>query len=303
MKGFVFVGKGGVGKTTCSAALALKLSKKGKTLVASLDPAHNLGDVYGVHLDSKPKRIKENLYAMEIDTNQLAEDYLKRTAEKIKSLHTYLKVLNLDKYIDTLKYSPGIEEYSILEGLVEIASMEYDYIVLDMPPTGLTVRVLTLPYTAMIWIEKLIEIRREILKRRRAIEKVMGKTCFIIEGREVSVPVREEEDQIMNELKEKRKMMEFLKNFFSQECSIILVVNPEELSILEGKRAAIVLKDFGLEFSRVILNKFVNENEFAKEAEKMGKTIKIPFFKESPKGLGGLERISEMIGEVFEDEG
>jgi arsenite-transporting ATPase len=298
-KGFIFIGKGGVGKTTCSAALALKLSDKGKTLIASLDPAHNLGDVYGVELSGKPKIIKENLYAMEVDTDLLTKKYLERTVSKIKDMYSYLKVLNLDRYVDSLKYSPGIEEYSILEGLINLISEEYDYIILDMPPTGLTIKVLTLPYTALIWIEKLMELRKDILGRRRAIESITGRKCVVIEGKEVSIPVDEEEDPVMKELEDKKEKMELVKEFLSQKCSIVLVTNPEPLSLFEGRRAIEALKSFGLDMSRIILNKFSGENEVTREIESMGEAIRIPFLEEPPRGVEQLKKISEVVGSVL----
>ena len=57
-----FIGKGGVGKTTTSAATSVTLAKKGyKTLIVSTDPAHNLGDVFMIKLNDKPKKIIEPL--------------------------------------------------------------------------------------------------------------------------------------------------------------------------------------------------------------------------------------------------
>ena len=299
-KGFIFIGKGGVGKTTCSAALALKLAEKGKTLIASLDPAHNLGDVYGVELSGKPKEIRGKLYAMEVDTDLLTRKYLERTVSKIKDMYSYLKVLNLDRYVDSLKYSPGIEEYSILEGLIDLISQDYDYIILDMPPTGLTVKVLTLPYTALIWIDKLMGLRRDILGRRRAIESITGRRCVVIDGREVTIPVEEEEDPVMKELQDKKEKMELVTEFLSKKCSMVLVTNPEPLSLFEGRRALEALNNFGLKVSSIILNKFVEENEVTKEIESMGHVLRIPLLEEPPQGVEQLKEIAEVLGRIVE---
>jgi len=301
-RGFIFIGKGGVGKTTCSASLALKLAEKGKTLVASLDPAHNLGDVFHIKLSDKPVKLKDNLFAMEVNTDLLTERYLERTVTKVKNMYSYLKVLNLDRYIDSLKYSPGIEEYSILEGLTELISLDYEYIVLDMPPTGLTVKVLTLPYTALIWIEKLMDLRREILNRRRTIESITGKKCVVIDGKEIGVPAEEEEDAVMNVLKEKKEKMELVKNFLSAKCDIFLVANPEHLSLFEGTRAIDALKNFGLSASGVVINKYVSENEVTEKLERIGKAIKIPLFESNPYGFEMLGKIGDILMEAVSHE-
>lgn len=294
-KGFIFIGKGGVGKTTCSASLALKLAENGRTLVASLDPAHNLGDVFDTRLSDNPTMLMDGLFAMEVNTDFLTERYLEKTVSKVKNMYSYLKVLNLDRYIDSLKYSPGIEEYSILEGLVELTSLDYDYIVLDMPPTGLTIRVLTLPYTALIWIEKLMDLRREILGRRRTVENITGKMCVVIDGEEIKIPVEEGEDAVMNELKDKKEKMELVKEFLSEKCHIFLVANPEPLSLFEGKRAIDALRNFGLTISGVVINKYVAENETTERLQRIGKSVKVPLFDAHPHGVDMLREIGNIL--------
>lgn len=295
-KVYVFIGKGGVGKTTCSAAVALKFAQKGSTLVASLDPAHNLGDVYGVNLSGTPKEISKNLYASEVDIDELTKKYLERTVNKIKSMYPYLKVLNLDKYIESFKYSPGIEEYSILEALIDLFSADYDFIILDMPPTGLTVKVLTLPHTTLIWIEKLIKLRKDILSRRMTIESITGKKCVVIDGKKIEIPTSEDKDPILKELRQKKEKMEFVKDILTGEkCSIILVTNPEPLSLFEGERAIKTLKNFGMNVSKVIINKFVDDSNVTRKTSQIGPTIKIPLFDKEPRGMDELVKISQMV--------
>jgi len=299
-RGYIFIGKGGVGKTTCSASLAINLAEKGKTLIASLDPAHNLGDVYGVSLSGKLTKISENLFATEVNTDILTKKYLERTVSRIKGMYSYLKVLNLDRYVESLKYSPGIEEYSILEGLTELISLDYDHIVLDMPPTGLTVKVLTLPYTALIWIDKLMKLRNEILSRRRAVESVTGKKCVVIDGKEVMIPVEEKEDPVMMELKEKKEKMELVREFLSERCNIFLVANPEPLSLFEGERAIDALKNFGLDASGVIINKHTHDNEITTKLEKIGKSVKVPLLNSHPHGMDKLREFGKTLLSIAE---
>ncbi|MGC8679575.1 MAG: ArsA-related P-loop ATPase, partial [Fervidicoccaceae archaeon] len=77
----LIVGKGGVGKTTFSALLAIFTSQEKKTFVSSIDPAHHLGDVLGMKLEHKAKKIRENLYANEADIDELIHDYLNTAVE------------------------------------------------------------------------------------------------------------------------------------------------------------------------------------------------------------------------------
>ncbi len=267
-----FIGKGGVGKTTSAAAFALLHSKRGKkTLIVSLDPAHNLGDVLGVQLGEEPKRIEDNLWASEIDFDAVIARHLKSVVEKIKDAYAYLRVLNLDRYIDTLRHSPGVEEYAVLEKISEIArsaGKRYDVIVLDTPPTGLTIRMMVLPFINATWIEKLIELRRSILQHRAMVARLSGEQPkVVIGGKEESLPIDEASDPIMKELKamlkENEELVSLLRN--PSVTHVHVVVNPETLPVLEAERACSVLKRFGIPVHSVIVNKVLPERAIGEE--------------------------------------
>ena len=259
------IGKGGVGKTTCSSAIAIGLAEKGyRTLVVSLDPAHNLGDVFMEKVGSRIKEIGENLWALEVDMDEITHDYLKKLEKSLKSLYRYLTVVNLDKYFDVLRFSPGVEEYALLEAIKNILARrdEYDFIIFDTPPTGLTLRVLTLPKTSLVWVEKLVELRRKILDRRLAVEKVHGERCFVVDGEKTRLPSREEEDTIIKELKSYRAEIKEINNIITgDEAAVIAVMNPDELSFVEMRRAVEVLNKLKIPLRMVIVNKVETPNE------------------------------------------
>jgi len=312
-----FIGKGGVGKTTGSAAVAVTLSKKGyKTLIVSIDPAHNLGDVFEVKLNDKPKQIAGNLYAMELDMEKLIKAYLKHLEENLKHMYRYLTVINLEKYFEVLSFSPGIEEYATLEAIREILQRgdEWDVIVFDTPPTGLTLRVLALPEIALIWTEKLIEIRKKILEKRRAIENIQGERKFVIEGEEYKLPSREEEDPVMKELKRYEAEIAFVREVITnpKKTSVIAVMNPEMLPLYETERAYEALRKFKIPFNMMIVNKVIElEEEVPRIRVKMeaqrkvlgeiGEKFKgidivtVPMFEEEPRGLEWLEKVGGLI--------
>lgn len=311
------IGKGGVGKTTTSASIALGLAERGyKTLIVSLDPAHNLGDVLMVKLDDKPKKITENLYASELDMEKLIKAYLKHLEKNLKNMYRYLTVINLEKYFEVLSYSPGIEEYATLEAIREILAKgdEWDVIVFDTPPTGLTLRVLALPRISLIWADKLIEIRRKILQRRRAIAKIKGEEEYEIEGEKFKLPKEETEDPVMRELLQYREEVEFVEKVVTNgdKTSVIAVMNPEMLPFYETERAYKSLRKFGIPLRLIVLNKVIQlsvdvpelkvkmeaQERVLKEIERAFKgidVVKLPMFPEEPRGVDWLRKIGGMI--------
>ncbi len=318
----VFVmGKGGVGKTTISASIAYKLSARGyRVLIVSLDPAHNLGDVLDIVLGDKPLKVAENLWASEVDFDAMVTAYLKELSEKMKHFYKYLTVLNLDKYIDVLRESPGIEEYATLEKILEIlkentTNKKYDIIVFDTPPTGLTLRIMALPTITLLWINRLIQLRLAILDRRRIIANVTGEPVKVKIGDEIiTLPYDPREDPVFRELESYRNDIEWINNIFTSNeySSIIMVVNPEMLPVIEAEKALKTLKKYGIGIKTLIVNKVLPPESIGKGyeerlrlqekvlrliEEKFSNVVvkKIPLLPSEPRGLRALEKVTSLL--------
>ncbi len=311
------IGKGGVGKTTTSASIAVGLAERGyKTMIVSLDPAHNLGDVLMEKLNDKPKKIMDNLYASELDMEKLIKAYLKHLEKNLKNMYRYLTVINLEKYFEVLSYSPGIEEYATLEAIREILvkGEDWDVIVFDTPPTGLTLRVLALPKISLIWADKLIDIRRKILQRRRVIAKINGEQEYDIDGEKFKLPKEEAEDPVMKELIQYKEEVEFVENVITNpsKSSVVAVMNPEMLPLYETRRAYESLKKFNVPLRLLVVNKVIQLKEDIPELrvkleaqrkvlEEIGNefhgidVITLPMFAEEPRGVEWLKRLGGMI--------
>ena len=101
-------GKGGVGKSTLSAALSWQLARAGRrVLTASFDPAHNLGDIFGVRLGHRKRKFAANLHLLEVDLARAADVHLKQNIALLQETYSYLQPLNMDRHFKILKYSPG----------------------------------------------------------------------------------------------------------------------------------------------------------------------------------------------------
>ncbi len=263
MKTLFFTGKGGVGKSTLSAAASWQLAEKGmRVLTVSFDPAHNLGDIFHVNLGHRKKRFKKtNLYLQETDLEKSAQEYLDHSMDLMKEVYSYARAFNMERYFKVLKYSPGVEEYAALTSLETILRKEkdnFDYIVFDTPPTGLTLRILALPAITINWIDRLTGIRREILDKRHTVHNITGK----FNETQLKIPYKEEDDPVMKKLLEMRSRYQVVQELLqSGDNSIGVVFNPDLLSLRESERLFKGLLELGLPLRVVFNNKVGKNNE------------------------------------------
>lgn len=135
-------GKGGVGKTTVAASLAVLAASRGKrVLVVSTDPAHSLGDVFDRQLGDTPRRLLPNLDAMEIDPDREVEAHLARVVAQMRRYAAPEMMQELERQMRLTRQSPGTQEAALLERLARLMvddEAPYDVIIFDTAPTGHT---------------------------------------------------------------------------------------------------------------------------------------------------------------------
>ena len=259
MKILFFTGKGGVGKSTMAAAAAWQLSRRARVLIVSLDPAHNLGDIFDVTVGNGKKRFAETLFLSEVNLQKLSREYLEQETRVLSNTYSYLKTLNLDTYFSVLKYSPGIEEYALLTSIEKTIrdETEFDYIIFDTPPTGLTLRFLALPKVTITWIDRLTQIRRQILEKRYTIHRIRG----TLSSEETILDYKEADDDILKRLKKLNQNYHALDEALRGDaCHVVLVFNPDILSLRESQRLVEGLRELGLPLRLLINNKVTEEN-------------------------------------------
>ncbi len=279
-----FTGKGGVGKSTLSALSALNLSNFDKqTLLISLDPAHNLQDIFQTGFSEKAKTINHKLSVVQIDIEKQTKNYLKDTIKKMERIYQYQSAFSLKNYFKLLKHAPGMEEYALLQAFNQIIDEypEKEYLIFDMPPTALSLRFFSLPGNSLVWIEELSKLRKAILEKKEIITKIkFGK-------KEI------ETDKVNNQLhvlnKEHAKIQNILK---SENSKINIVLNPDDLSINEAHRIKKSLDDLQLSVFRYIQNKCISDVDNQKIAFK---ALTVPF---SNTALTGLDQLQKFIKEM-----
>jgi arsenite/tail-anchored protein-transporting ATPase len=285
-----FVGKGGVGKSTNSSLFALKLARIGKrVLLNSIDPAHNLHDIFQVPLGSKPKQIVAGLEVMETDLDQWVKKYLKDTERAFRAVYKYQEAFNLHRYFKTLKYSPGLEEYAVLLAMLDTLRRfaDRDYIVFDTPPTALTLKFLALPDVSLLWLQELSQFRQLVLDKEQIITRIK-------QGRKQEM---KERDPILGKIADLvdlyRGLSELLKN--PANTRTLLVLNPDELSLAESQLIWKELSNLGMEIPYLILNKAKAGGDFMKYIKKHfpdSRALILPALAE--KELTGIETLDSV---------
>lgn len=257
MQTIFMTGKGGVGKSTLAAATAWQLSESGKRVLAvSFDPAHNLGDIFGKTLGHKPTRLTANLSVREADLDQTAQEYLKRNTDILTEVYSYTRAFNLDRYFKVLRHSPGVEEYAALTALEQVIQgpADYDVVVIDTPPTGLTLRILALPRISITWVDRLRRIRRDILDKRHTVYNITG--TYNEAGEKLAY--EEKDDRVMQKLNELHaRYVTVAQHLEGAETHIGVVFNPDYLSLRESERIFDGLADLNLTVDVAFTNKYL----------------------------------------------
>lgn len=260
-------GKGGVGKTTISSALALQAAKLGKkVLLISTDPAHNLADVFDCKVGSRTRRITENLDALEIDPDAEAKAHLERVITQMKSFVQPALYAEAERQLRLSANSPGAQEAALLERLcreIESGLTHYDLLIFDTAPTGHTLRLLTLPEAMAAWTQGMLKHDKKSAELSGVLAHLSPKS-----GRDIDNPLAEPERLATAEMSPRsRGITETLLNrqrLFQRtrriltdpnQTGILYVLIPEKLPILETQRAVTTLRDEKLPVAALFVNR------------------------------------------------
>lgn len=304
-KYFFFSGKGGVGKTSIAAATSLWFSQKmkKKVLIISTDPAHSLSDSFEIRIGGEIKKLKRNLFAVEIDPKKAMQEYKERFIPKIEKVE-FLKRLGLDSMFDVAGVTPGIDEIAAFDKFLQyMQNRDYDVVIFDTAPTGHALRFLSLPDVLDSWVGKLIKMR----VRFAGIANLVKKVLPFGEPEEKQGLGTDQLDAMKKRIKEAKDILSNPgKTYYN------IVMTPEELTIFESERSLKVLKEYGIPVKTIIVNDLIQENpacEFCTEKRKLQqerlKTImkkfsefrimKLPLYKEEVKGFEMLERVGKEL--------
>jgi arsenite/tail-anchored protein-transporting ATPase len=249
----MFGGKGGLGKTTFSAATGYWLAQQGhKVLVFSVDPQASLSDIFQQDIFGKgPVKIMDNLWAQEIDADQHIKEYQDEIRQKILDMYGMESVPEeIEDYIAAASAEPAMEESAIFDSVVDIVNQgDYDYYIYDLVPLGHALYYLSMAKVYDEWITKITRLREEMQEQQEMVSRLR---------REKEV----EEDQILNELRFIRERINSASGILTdrQKTAFFFVVIPEEMVLLDTAKAAELFASFNVPIAGYVVNRVIPED-------------------------------------------
>jgi len=304
MRIILYSGKGGVGKTTLSAATAVRSAAMGRrTLVVSTDAAHSLADALQVKVNNVPTRIAPKLDALEVDVNHELATHWGVIQDFLTKFMTFQGVG--EAVAEEMAILPGMEElFSLLKVKGHVDGGQYDVIVIDTAPTGETIRMLGVPEILNFYFKRIFPIHRTVLKSVRPVAKRM--TDMPLPSDDVMKAVK----SIYEELEGMGPMLQDAK-----QSSIRIVLNPERMVINESQRLYTYLGLFGFPVDAVVANRVLPpearspyfDKWFGIQAGHLAEARKnfdpLPFFEARlfDREMVGLPLLAEFATDVFGD--
>lgn len=307
----MFGGKGGLGKTTFSAATAYYLAKKGKrVLVFSVDPQASLSDIFEKDIFGRGNvEIIPNLFACEVDADQRVKIYQEEIRQKIKDMYGMKQIPEeIESYISASSAEPAMEESAIFDAVVDIVVKgDFDYYIYDLVPLGHALYYLSMASIYDAWLEKITGLREQMREYDKAIAAMTRENDT-------------DQDEIYNELM-------YIKNRIGASSKIMtdtkktaffFVLTPEELIISDTEKAAKLFAKYDVPLAGYLVNRVINR-ELLKENippylknriemqvgalktidDSLGSSVlaRVPEFDSEIKGLDTIRELAEVMFE------
>jgi arsenite/tail-anchored protein-transporting ATPase len=246
----MFGGKGGLGKTTFSAATAYWLASQGKrVLVFSVDPQASLTDIFQRDIFGKgPVKIMDNLWAQEIDADSHIKAYQNEIRKKILDMYGMEAVPEeIENYIQAASAEPAMEESAIFDAVVDVVVKgDYDYYIYDLVPLGHALYYLSMAKVYDEWINKVTRLREEMREYEEMVSRLKREKTT-------------EQDEILGELLYIKGRINASSSILTdkEKTAFFFVVVPEEMIINDTEKAAHLFAQFDVPIGGYVVNRVI----------------------------------------------
>ncbi|MBW1972454.1 MAG: arsenic transporter [Spirochaetes bacterium] len=252
-KYIMYGGKGGLGKTTFSAATAYYLAKKGyKVLVFSVDPQASLSDIFERDIFGKGEiEILPNLFACEIDADKRVREYQDEIRQKILDRYGMKRIPDeIEGYIQAAAAEPAMEESAIFDAVVDIVVKgDFDYYIYDLVPLGHALYYLSMGAIYDAWLEKITSLREQMREYDNVIATMKREKMS-------------EEDEIYQELLYIKERIGNSSKIMTdtKKTAFYFVLTPEEMTIMDTEKAAHMFAKYNVPLSGYIVNRVISKD-------------------------------------------
>ncbi|RDE12672.1 MAG: arsenic-transporting ATPase [Candidatus Thorarchaeota archaeon] len=296
-------GKGGVGKTSCAAAMALLSARHGyRTLVLSTDPAHSLSDSFDQNLsggDIVPIQGVDRLSGLEIQTEKAMKEFQQSLGDSKAGPEMEAASMLLGDVGGMAP--PGSDEAMAFGKMLEfIEDSSYDRIIFDTAPTGHTLKLLELPELLDSWLGKLLTMRQRLSSMMSGLKTMFGGT--------------QQEDTSWETLKKTKEKIRAARIELSDPdtTQFVVVLISEAMAVFETQRLLASLNKWHIPVSHLVVNQLVPENVdcvFCSRRREMQLVnladirdlysdldiTEVPLFDTEIRGMDGLTRLGDIL--------
>lgn len=309
-------GKGGVGKTSTSSALALAHAEEGdRVLLVSTDPAHNLGHLWDAQLSDEPLRLISttagHVDAIEIDPQRTVDAHLKTVQTTMELLLPERMHRHAKQHLSLAREAPGSHESAVLERIADLVHLgldKYDRVIFDTAPTGHTLRLLQLPQQLTGWTETL-------LANRDRSERFSAALRGLASNRD-EAPERDAETKLRQTLMRRKNRFHTLNEALKDHTvsGFVIVLTPERIPVAETLELAASLTETGMAINALVANRRSPEDEgdllknrhrvetghleVLRRALPEIPLVEIPLLREEPVGVAGVKLLTRALANV-----
>jgi arsenite-transporting ATPase len=287
----VFLGKGGVGKTTCSAATALQFAEAGETsLVISTDPTPSLSHIFEIEGAHREREVHPGLFLTELGLSDVRRMWDEKFGREVYAVFSSFVAIDYPTFVEFVtSVLPGLNEEFMVDYIRRLAlEARYRHLVWDTAPLGQTLALLGMPSM--------------LAEHLRAAPRIYSQLRTTGERKE----------SVMEVIRRWQQLAADCMAFLQREVRFSMVTIPEALAVNQLDGVMDELRRYGIAVSRLIVNNVVQvtDSSFLGQKRKQQRPhlkrlrerygaalpiVEIPWFSQEVRGLERLRTVGRLL--------